>query len=243
MKSQKEEEGPRPATPTLSQYNAYHSMVCSPSTAVQCSDSFNGSVIFIPAGTTVTSSTPDYCKLLNAITYYGLVLISLTGLSTLLGLTEFVEYKEISVSEQSVVMVVSDSTKQNDKTNEELMQQPLSPHLRPKNCEQTTSNDNNIAVSMDALRYIADKHSSSSDLSDLRIVRKFEYNFRLLGLNVIMCHLKSKNNKNDEEEVELLHLVEVYQFRNPLVRSIVEKILLFMLHIISPKDGKKKKKE
>ena len=61
-------------TPTLAQYNCFHSMLCMPSAAKACCDSFDGEIVFIPAGTAAADS--DVTAKLYLITYYVLALCS-----------------------------------------------------------------------------------------------------------------------------------------------------------------------
>lgn len=191
--------------PTLAQYHAYHSMVCSPSTARQCGDSFQtsgGTIIFMPAGTVPALS--DSTTTLNVLTYYLLVVISFTGLSTLLGMTDFVDAREMDEKDQAVVIACGT---ENEK-DEEITLSPLMRSVR---------DPTNVTLSIDALRYVA-KQSSVDELSELRIIRRFEYDFRLVGVNVIMIHLMSPAKV--EGRPRPLHLIEVYQFRNPILRFI-----------------------
>lgn len=172
--------------PTLAQYNCFHSMLCVPPTAKACCESFDGQIVFMPANTTASQS--DSTDKLSIATYYLLCALSGTTLSTQRGLTDIVDCREVEGKEQTVVMKDGQ----------------LSPLL-------TSMRQNNIYVSLEALQYVA-KKDNVDDISQFRIVRRFEYDFRLLGLNVIMIHLQSKTNGP-------LHLVEVYDFRRPLVRQ------------------------
>ena len=146
----------------------------------------------MPANTTASQS--DSTDKLSIATYYLLCALSGTTLSTQRGLTDIVDCREVEGKEQTVVMKDGQ----------------LSPLL-------TSMRQNNIYVSLEALQYVA-KRDNVDDISQFRIVRRFEYDFRLLGLNVIMIHIQS-------EVDDRLHLVEVYDFRSPVVRKIASCII------------------
>jgi len=148
----------------------------------------------------------DSTNTLSPLTYYLLVVVSFTGLSTLLGLTESVDAREIGEKDQAAV--IASGKEGDDAIN-------LSPLLR------SIRDPANIAVSIDALKYVA-KRSDVDKLSDFRIVRRFEYDFRLIGINVIMIHMASPAQEGGTRP---LHLIEVYQVRNPVLRSISRVIL------------------
>lgn len=80
---------------TLEDYRNFHGMLCNPTTASRCIDSFDGCILFMPS-TYTTSTLGDYdcTDTLNQVSYYLLVLLSLTGLSTLLLMTDFRKAKE-----------------------------------------------------------------------------------------------------------------------------------------------------
>ena len=161
----------------------------------------------MPAGTVPALS--DSTSSLNLLTYFLLVVISFTGLSTMLGMTDFVDIREIDEKDQAAVIAGGKV--------EEDGEIALSPLLRSER------DPRNIAVSVDALKYVA-KKSNIDELSEFRVVRRFEYDFRLVGVNVIMIHMMSPAKV--EGGSKPLHLIEVYQFRNPFLRSISQIILV-----------------
>lgn len=77
-------------SPSLEDYTHFHGMLCSPKTAARCIDSFDGISMIIPNTYSLQSSatvllakydvTPP---VLTTFSYYLLVFVSLTGLSTL----------------------------------------------------------------------------------------------------------------------------------------------------------------
>ena len=202
--------------PSIDEYHAYHSMLCSSSTAKRCGDSFQqsgGTITFVPSGQALPIAH-YVCANKNGnfivFAYYLMVLCSLTGLSTLLGMTEFISHESIEINDQAAIVMA------NDNSSNVKQRMILSPHLRSKL-------NPSIAVSLDTLRYIAE-HSKINNLSECRIVRKFEYNFQLVGLNVIMLHLTSPSKV--ERNLPRLHLVEVYEFRSSLLNTIAGTMMI-----------------
>lgn len=160
----------------------------------------------MPAGS--APSLSDSTSTLSPLTYYLLVVVSFTGLSTLLGMTDSVDAREVGVKDGAAVIA---SGKEGD---DDITLAPLLRSIRFPT---------NIAVSIDALKYVA-KHSNVDKLSEFRIVRRFEYDFRLIGINVIMIHMVSPAREGGPRP---LHLIEVYQVRNPVLRFISRVILTF----------------
>ena len=154
----------------------------------------------MPANT--PASLSDSTDKLSIATYYILCALSCTTLSTQRGLTDIVDCREIEGKDQAVLM----------------QDGQLSPLL-------TSMRQNTIFVPLEALQYVA-KQANVDDISQFRIVRRFEYDFRLPGLNVIMIHIQSEVNGE-------LHLVEVYDFRRPLVRNIAS-IIVALFDFIWP---------
>ena len=78
---------PNAAFATLEDYKHFHGMLCRPETAQRCIESFSGSILFLPQDYNSPDDydfTPPY---LTVVTYYLLVLLSFTGLSSLFGMT------------------------------------------------------------------------------------------------------------------------------------------------------------
>jgi hypothetical protein len=79
--------------PTLQHFNAYHSMLCRPTTAKLCTSYFSKSkILFVRENE--APSTGDFTAKLTWYYYYALVAYSLTGISTALGLTETLDCSE-----------------------------------------------------------------------------------------------------------------------------------------------------
>ena len=121
---------------------------------------------------------------------YLLCAFSGTTLCTQRGLTDFVDFRLVEGKDQAV-----------------LVKGELSPLL-------SSTRNSNISVSLEALQYVA----KQANVGDMRIVRRFEYDFRIPGIDVIMIHLQSGENGP-------LHLVEVYEFRRPWVRKLASAII------------------
>lgn len=92
------------AAPTLAEYTRFHGMLISPGPAQRCIDSFTGKILFMPSS---YSRGFDTCPLsdpkkssqwqvpaINLSSYYCLVLSSLTGLSSALGMTETIDSRD-----------------------------------------------------------------------------------------------------------------------------------------------------
>lgn len=139
--------------PTLANFQNFHGMLIRPTIAKKCIDVFrNGKILFMPSNREKGLQHFEV-KGLDSLMYYGFVFYSFTGLSTLLGLTDFIESKE---------------------------------DFQGLKCPEITEEITN---------YIGGK---------LKIVRRFEYNFRLPAIRVKMYHLTDEN-------FEALHLVEIYE--------------------------------
>lgn len=147
----------------------------------------------MPANT--SASLSDSTNKLSIATYYLLCALSGTTLSTQRGLTDIVDCREVVGGKDQAVLT------------EDGQLSPLLKSMRQKN----------ISVSLEALQYVAEQ-ANVDGISQFRIVRRFEYDFRLPGFNVIMIHLQSETNGP-------LHLIEVYDCRRPLVRQIASVIV------------------
>ena len=94
---------PSVAFVTTENYRNFHGMLCQPSTAQCCVDSFTGSILFMPHDYTTPSNYDFSRPLLTVGTYYLLVLISFTGLSTLLGATKFQCAEEYNADQVKII--------------------------------------------------------------------------------------------------------------------------------------------
>ena len=208
---------------TLNDYGAFHSMLCPPRIARRCIDSTVGTggiVLFMPSDYhfrhPVGDRHPhDGTDILTVLTYYLLVLYTLTGLCTLLGLTELVHASDFLGDEGRGVVIPPD---------ESLLRSDLDPECV-------------LVVDSDAMKYVA--HRAGVERADLRLRRRFEYRFWPLGIHVMMLHLTSPMEA--AEEVAALHLIEVYHIENPILRYIVHRInllVLFFFDVVSEKRGR-----
>ena len=79
---------------THKMFTNFHGMLCNPMSANRCIKAFNGTILFMPSNYKEKGIANYHTTNLNLVTYYLLVLWSLTGLSTLLRMTDFIETKE-----------------------------------------------------------------------------------------------------------------------------------------------------
>lgn len=78
----------------MQDYIDFHGMLCVPSVASKCIDSFNGKILFMPRDYK-SKGIDRYCySRISLIDYYTLVVYSLTGLSTLLNMTSLSHAEE-----------------------------------------------------------------------------------------------------------------------------------------------------
>lgn len=73
------------ARPSLNDYIAFHGMFCSVPVAQRCIASFNGQVLLMPHDYGRNIESYEWRNILNLVSYYLFVLVTLTGLSTVLG--------------------------------------------------------------------------------------------------------------------------------------------------------------
>lgn len=157
----------------------------------------------------------DHTSILGLWQYYGLVLLSLTGISTLMGLTDTICAEEVNVEfTLSSWSAAADASK---------LQSRIEPSIRFQEL---------------VFRYIL-KSRHTSDVSEkeekFTLVRRFEFCFRPLTLHVIMLHLKGTDG--------VIHLVEIYHFRNIFLRFIFSSVLSVLsmtLHLFQEKRSDKK---
>lgn len=201
---------------TLEDYRNFHGMLCRPSTAQRCIDSFTGTILFIPeqpsSSTSETISTYDCSNgMLNLWSYYLLVLFSLTGLSTLFKQTKFLVGENVA----DAATIPFHQAQANDTTAI-----ITSTHITPP-----------LHVDKHVLNYVMQQTNSAS----LQLRRRFEYHFGgVIPVSVIMLHFQC--NKG------LLHLVEVYRAeRAPSLFGRLTSILGNAVRWIVEMTGKKKK--
>lgn len=266
----------------LEKFRAFHNMKCSPSTASFCIRAFDneislsdrkpqdnkgktrGCILFLPSGYKDNElHFHSYRDTLSLLTYYLLVLVSFTGISSLLGFTECVDAREFDVpliieddiNLDSTVSTVEEKKGNND--HRKILKKNLNhqknsfqskDHGRESNLPKLLSsfNEPQIRVRPCIFTFIRKSHyhrisgmkiiSESKNGICLKLKRRFEYNFTILGLNVIMLHIISTEGK-DQNCAERLHLVEIYHFKyaifekiSQLLMKYIEIPFLFFIH-------------
>jgi hypothetical protein len=145
-------------------------------------------MLFMPSTYTPNTLPTFECStkgVLTPLSYYVLVLSSLTGLSTLLRRTDFRKAQEFAAEDVKDAEAALTST-----------QNPL---LRVES-------------------HVLDYCKSNTNSNSLILKRCFEYEFKLIGLEVVMLHFQCDKNK--------LHLVEVYHFNHWIWQDWVAPILM-----------------
>ena len=166
--------------------------------------------------------------MLNLVTYYILVLVSFTGLSTLLGMTDTVKAHEWKDGEGIKVwplplLLDNDIDIDGKVTWRSHMESEREPEIQIhpsifeylEQYEYKYTSNNNINSNSSAQTPPANRSSFS-------LRRNYEFHFRLVGLHVIMLHLAEEDNITHNQSEERLHLVEVYHFSNPILQWVVE---------------------
>jgi len=184
-------------------------MVIGPVAAKRCIESFTGRVLSLPSTYLHDEDAFPPCGLspwdvtpLSLSKYYFEALFSLTGLSTLLCLTDIVEARDIDDYSDAL-------------SHSPLLKSAVVPELE---------------VDSRVLEYLAN-HSSGWGDNDgesrgainisgrsafsVQLVRKFEFLFRLSGTRAVILHFKSVNRAGDvvrdSRGREVIHCVEVYE--------------------------------
>ena len=212
---------------TLQNFHAFHGMLCSPRVAKECIQCFHqGTILFLPFNyeeiAVMEENRYTYNHSLTVFTYYLLVLLSFTGLSSILGQTQTMDAREFNHNNKQ---------------------------CHAKDCQSSHQQESNVVLwsangepSIQVKPFIFDKlkqqHSSvyhtnrgqpqpqQNNNISLKLKRRFEYQFSLCQLHVIMLHIEScSSTSKEEEENKLLHLVEVYHFQNPLFQTILDTLL------------------
>jgi len=242
---------------SLHQFQCFHGMYCSPSTAQKCIQCFvtrnekshtskqrpegsstnsvaGGSILFLPSEHTDNEIHLYECyRTLNICSYYALVLASFTGLSTILGLTKVICSEEYSqgrkIASGSISQTLPQHNDVDDPKNQDECSEASLQYVQDYKLLLRSETDPSIHVRDSVLEYVH-KHilaehmhveKENSSIIHLVLKRKFEYNFRLIGLNVIMLHIISYIDcPTSTHKNKTLHLVEVYRFRNPGTRFI-----------------------
>ena len=146
----------------MSEFVRFHSMLTFPWSAMRCVASVDGVILFMPTNYKERGIAAYHVSFLNTSVYYLLVLFSFTGISTALGMTEFLE--------------TSDNFEKGLESPE---------------------------VTEDIKAFVV--QHSNAQLSSLKVIRRFSFNFRIPGMKVKMFHL------SDGRPEGKLHLVEIYE--------------------------------
>lgn len=150
---------------TMEEYTNFHGMVCSYKTAQRCIQSFeHGNILFLPSHYT-KETLPNYdCSapgMTTPFSYFLLVILSFTGLSTLLGLTTF------RIAEEY-----------NDEDNDD------------KKDKQSAVISSNYNSKLRVEPYVLEYCQQQTGASSLRLKRRFEYHFHLISIEVVMLHFQ-----------------------------------------------------
>jgi len=187
-------------------YDSFHRMVADPTTSQNIIRSLNGCILFLPYDHR-DDEIYLYDAPINVISYYALVLVSLTGLSTMLGMTETIDIQDfpktggirvpITIGSADILSSISEPKVFVRDTVLEYVNNRIAQQYSNSNGESRTSDEQ----------------------STINLRRQFEYNFHLVGLNVIMLHFTSL------DDPDVLHLVEVFRFRNPVLHGLIHQVL------------------
>jgi hypothetical protein len=174
--------------PSLAEFRTFHGMLPRPGVAKRCVAALQSTIVFAPVSYTdadFVEDSPYEVKRLTVMTYWLLVLASLTGLSTLLGCTDVVDAREVDA---------------------------LPPHaLHPSEA---------------MMAYVRRR-----TVEEMRVCRRFEFDFRLGGLRVVMLHFRGASGR--------LHLVEVYDSRLPApVRWLFETAKALVAGLVAPRPAR-----
>mmetsp|Transcript_19245 Transcript_19245/g.39247 ORF Transcript_19245/g.39247 Transcript_19245/m.39247 type:complete len:195 (-) Transcript_19245:151-735(-) len=187
----------------LHDYYRFHSMLCGLAASRRCVESFDGTILFMPATYDPASFDADDSATLlpfevpslTVLKYYLLVLGSLTGLCSLLGQTRTLDASE------------GDN-----------LRAPSNPHA-------LTVHPNVVAC----LARRSQATGGGPAGATVRLVRRFEFRFRLVGLWVAMHHYRTTA---DESGNERLSLVEVYTFDRKVCAAWACAIMALVLEAV-----------
>ncbi len=204
----------------MKEYNLFHSMVAKPSIAQTCIDSFvksTGCILFMPSfhkDDEIYRYDASHDNALTLWSYYALVLYSFTWLSTFLGMTDTIDIQDYTDSGGLTIWPFEDGKAAPAETKSS-----VNPRVHVRKCVFKY-------VQRHKEMFNLKEKGADAKAGELKLQRRFEYNFRLSGgLNVIMLHLSSSDCP------DVLHLVEVYEFTNPILRFIAEHSFSFLTWI------------
>jgi hypothetical protein len=233
--------------PTMSEFKAFHGMVCNPVSAQKCIDYFDGGALFASQQDYARTTTNDLSFLdftrtpipLNLFTYYTLVLFSCTGFLSLLGQT-----KAPLIQDENQVMVVTvpETDQEEDAPvveSQQLYKIPGAKSLTIPRSVLWYIVDRSRDWNQDGAAAAAAASTTTTTTKEVHLIRRFEFEFGAL-LSVIMCHFECNGRR---------FLVEVYAFHlsnnNPVTRIIAflmatAQTLLFALAQMKKKKTKER---
>jgi hypothetical protein len=169
---------------SIEDYTRFHAMLCGASASSRCLNSFDGTILFgsheyYSSGKEL--ATFDYSRTrfgLNLITYYILVVFSLTGLSTLLGRTHLRRQRQ----ESKIFISGDESADIKSEAHKELR---VPPHVIDYILEQSRLSG----------------QKSSSEVPELKLTQRFEFEFADDFCSVLMLHFRCSYGKKHLVEV------------------------------------------
>jgi len=204
-------------------YGRFHGMIIGPVAAKRCIESFTGRVLSLPSTYLHNSDAfpargiSPWDTPLSLSKYYFEALLSLTGLSTLLCLTDIVEAYNLDDidSHRSPSHFLNLDDMDSHRSPSHFLKSAIVPELE---------------VDSRVLEYLANHSAEKGPESDnrgtvnnkgrvsahsVKLVRKFEFLFRLSGTRAVILHFKSVTGAGDvvrdSKGREVLHCVEVYE--------------------------------
>ena len=230
---------------SVKDFSHFHGMLCRPSTAQRCIDEFVGAtILFMPLDynnkkhqTNIQSDnkptkhspassslshfrTWDASHILTTTSYYGLVLLSFTGLSTLLRQTRFLVGRQETPA--------TDNSLSSENQPSKILDGKIVAESNPNLVIEESVFDYIIAqeqVNKDPAQQstLTAKHQSAINTStseQFYIKRRFEYDFGGL-LSVMMIHLGQTGTDSEHKT----HLVEVYEIKNAVIRALWSRLV------------------
>ena len=193
----------------LDEYVRYHGMLVSPRGAARCNASFTGAVLFMPRAAALSAAaaaaesagasagrSPFEVSGLSVPTYYALVLLSLTGLSTLLGCTRVLEASEVA-REGEVGGSGGSGGSGNASSGAAIVKSA-----------RVASVDEEDRILAWTRAYFARRFAPLA-AADVCLVRRFRFHFALAGVRVAMQHFVSPGAVPGAPA--MLHLAEQYE--------------------------------
>ncbi len=206
--------------PSLEDFHRLHSMVSHPKNAQSCINEFrsvNGCILFMPSSyisaeqNQIQMAKCDASLSLNLFSYYFLVLLSLTGLSTLLGMTDTIQMAEYSQQEQKEKNLCVWPLEKRNCDDQLLMRSSIKePSIKLGNSVFQYLENHTIQSTKGKEVALTD---SKEGRPTFHLKRKYEYHFRLINTHVIMVHFSCTHQGQTS-----LHLVEVYHMKDSIFK-------------------------